>query len=137
MSAQQGERKQPNETSGTTNPRPVWRRAGVWVGGVVAAALATVLAGTLTQGFGWFEAVAINSQGEPVDVRVDAEARMDDVVLSPEATLSSSELDRLADMSAEEQVGGSRSTSTVRCRGRGGSRCISRATAPARSASRT
>jgi hypothetical protein len=105
MSAEQGERKQPNETSGMTNPRPVWRRAGVWVGGVVAAALATVLAGTVTQGFGWFEAVAVNSQGEPVDVRVDAEARMDDVVLSQDATLSSSELGQLADMSAEEQVG--------------------------------
>ena len=83
----------------------MWRRAGVWVGGVVAAALATVLAGTVTQGFGWFEAVAINSQGEPVDVRVDAEAHMDDVVLSPDATLSSSELALLADLSAEEQVG--------------------------------
>ena len=105
MSAEQGERKQPNQTSAMTNPPPVWRRAGVWVGGVVAAALATVLAGTLTQGFGWFEAVAINSQGEPVDVRVDVEARMDDVVLSPDATLSSSELALLADMSAEEQVG--------------------------------
>ena len=104
MSAEQGERKQPNETSGTTNPRPVWRRAGVWVGGVAAAALATVLAGTLTQGFGLFEAAVVNSQGEPVDVRVDAEARMDDVVLSPDATLSSSELAQLADLSAEEQV---------------------------------
>jgi hypothetical protein len=104
MSAEQGERKQPNETSGTTNPRPVWRRAGVWVGGVVAAAFATVLAGTLTQGFGWFQTMAINSQGDPVDVRVDAEARMDDVVLSPDATLSSSELAQLAEVSAEEQV---------------------------------
>ena len=52
MSAEQGERKQPSETSGTTNPRPVWRRAGVWVGGVAAAALATVLAGTLARASG-------------------------------------------------------------------------------------
>ena len=105
MSAEQGERKQPNATSGTTNPRPVWRRAGVWVGGVVAAALATVLAGTVTQGFGLFEAVVVNSQGEPVDVRVDAEGRVDDVVLSPDATLSSSELAALGDMQVEEQIG--------------------------------
>jgi hypothetical protein len=104
MSAEQGERKQPNRINGTTNPRPVWRRAGVWVGGVVAAALATVLAGTLTQGFGWFETMAVNSQGDPVDVRVDAEARMDDVVLAPDVTLSSSELAQLAEVSAEEQI---------------------------------
>ena len=105
MSAADGERKQPNGTRRTTNPRPVWRRAGVWVGGVAAAALATVLAGTVTQGFGWFETVAINSQGEPVDVRVDAEVAMEDVVLSPEATLSSSEREMLADLPANDQVG--------------------------------
>ena len=105
MSAEDGERKQPSEPSGTTNPRPVWRRAGVWVGGVAAAALATVLAGTLTQGFGFFEAAVVNSQGEPIDVRVDAEAAVDDVVLSPDATLSSSELAALGDMHVEEQVG--------------------------------
>ena len=105
MSAEKGERKQPNETSGTSNPRPVWRRAGVWVGGVAAAALATVLAGTLTQGFGLFEAAVVNSQGEPIDVRVDSEARIDDVVLSPDATLSSSELAALGDMGVADQIG--------------------------------
>lgn len=104
MSAGSGEREQPKNVSGTTNPRPVWRRAGVWIGGVVAAALATVLAGTVTQGFGWFEAVVVNSHGAPVTVRVDAEARMDDVVLSPEASLSSSELAQLGEMTPEEQV---------------------------------
>ena len=104
MSPEQGERKQPNETSATTNPRPVWRRAGVWVGGVAAAALATVLAGTLTQGFGLFEAVVVNSQGDPVDVRVDTEASVEDVVLSPDATLSSDELAALGDMQVEDQI---------------------------------
>jgi hypothetical protein len=103
MSADQGERKQPNETSRTTNPRPVWRRAGVWVGGVVAAALATVLAGTLTQGFGWFANV-VGTQGEPVEVRVDVEARADDVVLPPEATMSDDELAELSGLPMEEQV---------------------------------
>ncbi|MFE5672113.1 hypothetical protein ACFQ58_10970 [Agromyces sp. NPDC056523] len=104
MSTEQGERKQPNETGGTTNPRrPIGRRAGVWVGGVAAAALATVLAGAMSQGFGWFE-VTVNTQGDPVDVRVDAEPRMDDVVLSPGAELSTSELAELADLPAEAQV---------------------------------
>lgn len=70
----------------------------------MAAALATVLAATVTQGFGWFEAAVVNSRGEPVDVRVDAEASFDDVVLSPEATLSASELAQLSDMPPEQQI---------------------------------
>ncbi len=105
MPAEQGEREQPHETGPTTNPRPVWRRAGVWIGGVAAAALATVIAGALTQGFGWFATMAVDSQGEPLDVRVDAEAGTDDVVLPRGATLASSELDLLAGLDAAEQVG--------------------------------
>lgn len=105
MSAGSGEREQPKDVNGSTNQRPVWRRAGVWIGGVVAAALATILAGTVTQGFGWFEAVVVNSQGSPVKVRVDVEARMDDVVLSPDATLSSSELAQLGELRPAEQIG--------------------------------
>jgi len=104
MSTPPGEREQPNDTDGTTKPRPpVWRRAGVWIGGVVAAALTTVVAGLVTQGFGWFE-TAVSTQGDPVEIRVDAEARMDDVALPPDATLSSSELAELAGLSAEQQV---------------------------------
>jgi hypothetical protein len=104
MSTEPGERKQPNGAGGTTSPRrPIWRRAGVWIGGVAAAALATVFAGALSQGFGWFEA-AVNTQGEPVDVRVDEEPRMDDVVLPPDAELSSDELETLAALPPEEQV---------------------------------
>ena len=103
MSAQPGEREQPRGTGGSTNPRPVWRRAGVWIGGVAAAALATVLAGALTQGFGWFAEVA-TIHGDPVTVRVDAEPPVDDVVLSPEASLSAEELAQLAALPIEVQV---------------------------------
>lgn len=104
MSTGPGEREQPNDTDGTTKPRPpVWRRAGVWIGGVAAAALTTVAAGLVTQGFGWFE-TAVSTQGDPVEIRVDAEPRTDDVVLSPDVTLSSSDLAQLGDLSVEEQV---------------------------------
>ncbi|WP_173923140.1 hypothetical protein [Agromyces sp. Marseille-P2726] len=104
MSAGRGEREQPNDTGGRTNPRPpVWRRAGVWAGGVAAAALATVLAGTVTQGFGLLHDLVI-IQGDPVKVRIDAENPVEDVVLSSNATLSADELARLADLPVEEQV---------------------------------
>lgn len=103
MSTPPGEREQPNETDATKPRPPVWRRAGVWIGGVAAAALTTVAAGLVTQGFGWFE-TAVNTQGDPVEIRVDAEPRMDDVVLSPEATLSANELAQLGDLPIEEQV---------------------------------
>ena len=75
----------------------------------------------------------VNSQGEPVDVRVDAESRVDDVVLPPDATLSSSELAALGDMNVEEQVGWLQEHEHGAVSGTERSRCISRATAPARS----
>jgi hypothetical protein len=104
MSPPPGEREQPKNTDGMTKPRPpAWRRAGVWIGGVAAAALTTVAAGLVTQGFGWFE-TAVNTQGDPIEIRVDAEPRLEDVVLSPDATLSSGELAELADLPVDEQV---------------------------------
>ena len=85
------------------NPRPLWRRTGVWIGGVIAAALATVLATTFTQVVDWF-AVSLGTSGEPVVVRVDVEERLEDVVLPPASTLSDAERGRLAGMSPERQV---------------------------------
>jgi hypothetical protein len=105
MSTESGEREQPNTSSGTTKPRPpIWRRAGVWIGGVAAAALTTLAVGAITPGLGWFEA-AVNTRGAPVEVRVAVEDRPEDVALAPEAELSTNELAQLAAMQVEEQVG--------------------------------
>lgn len=95
-------RESPGAASPTTR-RPLWRRAGVWIGGVIAAGLATVAATTFTQVVDWFT-VSLGTSGAPVVVRVDVEERLEDVVLPTSSTLTEAERGRLADMSAEQQV---------------------------------
>jgi len=73
------------------------------MGGVAAAVLTTLVVGAVTQGFGWFEA-AVNTQGAPVEVRVEVEDRLDDVSLAPDADLSTSELSELGEMEFADQV---------------------------------
>ena len=104
MSSEQDEHDG-RELPGTAspNPRPLWRRTGVWIGGVIAAALATVVATTFTQVVDWF-AVSLGTSGEPVVVRVDVDERLEDVVLPPASTLSDAERGRLTGISPERQV---------------------------------